>query len=53
MGWILTNNVTLCDACAEAKARQKNIKHKNQMSLIDDREKNSGRVHIDISLVQN
>jgi Reverse transcriptase (RNA-dependent DNA polymerase)/Zinc knuckle len=53
MGWILTNNVTICYACAEAKARQKNIKHTNQMSLIDEKEKNAGRVHIDISSVQN
>jgi hypothetical protein len=42
MGWILTDNISTCNARAEAKARQKNIKHTNQMSLIDEKEKNAG-----------
>jgi hypothetical protein len=42
MGWILIDNISICYACAEAQARQKNIKHTSQTSLIDVKEDHSG-----------
>jgi len=53
LGWKLTGKSSICEACTEGKARQKDIVSRNQLSEKHHDETCNQRIYLDISSVQN